>query len=202
MAVRNHALDQMIIDAARAEFLEKGYRDASLHKIAARAGLTTGALYTRYKNKDALFCSLVQEVMDVVHAHSKEIQELYMKAQASGDLAEILAAIRSEEDIYQELLLEHKDACVLFFCRSEGSSLETMLDTMLEQKGTQTVEYLRRIAKTELDLDGVGMLLASQFLFFRKILERGYSPEKALSCMKTVELYMDAGWKAIFEAIL
>lgn len=202
MALRNHALDEKIVDAARAEFLEKGYRDASLHKIAARAGLTTGALYTRYKSKDDLFCSLVQEVIDVVRTYSGALQERYMEAQTSGDPEKILAVIRSEEDIYRKLLLEHQDACVLFFCRSEGSSLGDLLESRLEYKGVQTAEYLKRISRTDIDLDGVAMLIFSQFLFFRKILDRGYSPEKVLNCMTTMSLYMDAGWKALFEAIL
>ena len=44
MAARDHRLDPLIIDAARAEFLEHGFRQASVHKIAERAGTTTGAL--------------------------------------------------------------------------------------------------------------------------------------------------------------
>lgn len=31
--------------------------------MAAHAGITTGALYTRYKNKDALFCSLIEKAV-------------------------------------------------------------------------------------------------------------------------------------------
>ena len=38
MARRNPALDGKIAEAARAEFLEKGYRGASLRQIAERAG--------------------------------------------------------------------------------------------------------------------------------------------------------------------
>ena len=59
MAVKDHSLDDKIIRAAEAEFLEHGFVAASMHKIAERAGVTTGALYTRYKNKDALFGSPV-----------------------------------------------------------------------------------------------------------------------------------------------
>lgn len=55
MAVKDHSLDDKIIHAAEDEFLEHGFVAASMHKIADRAGVTTGALYTRYKNKDALF---------------------------------------------------------------------------------------------------------------------------------------------------
>ena len=59
MANRDHSLDDGIIQAAYSEFLAYGFQKASLHKIAEKAGVTTGAIYTRYKNKDALFACLL-----------------------------------------------------------------------------------------------------------------------------------------------
>ena len=202
LAVKNHALDDRIVEAAREEFLAHGFRGASLHKIAARAELTTGALYTRYKSKDDLFCSLVQNVLEQAKKVTAPMAEAYRQAQSSGRPEDILQVIRREEEVYRELLFRDTEGCILFFCRSEGSSIGELLKNMMEQKSAETVEYLRSIAKRDVDLDGVGMLMSGQFDYFRQILERGYSREKALSCMKTVELYMDAGWKAIFEAIL
>ena len=66
MALKNHALDDGILQAAKAEFLEKGYEAASLRKIAAQAGVTIGAIYTRYPTKDQLFCALVQPLLDQI----------------------------------------------------------------------------------------------------------------------------------------
>ena len=201
MAVKNHALDDRIVEAARAEFLEKGFRDASLHRIADRAGLTTGALYTRYKNKDDLFCSLVRELLEEVARHMEPIRSRYEGAQATGDPEQIVGVIREEEQIYNEILFRYPEACKLFFCRSDGSSLGRQLDQMMEQKAAQTVEYLKQISGTDVDLDGVAMIITTQFQFFRQILEKGYDRDKAVACLKTVGIYMDAGWKAIFEAI-
>ena len=64
IANRDHSLDGGITRAAYEEFLSCGYQKASLHKIAEKAGVTTGAIYTRYKNKDALFVSLLQDFMN------------------------------------------------------------------------------------------------------------------------------------------
>ena len=49
MALRDHSLDGKITASAMQEFLEKGYMGASLRKIAERAGVTVGAIQTRYK---------------------------------------------------------------------------------------------------------------------------------------------------------
>ena len=73
MAVKNHALDQKIVEAARAEFLEKGFRGASLQQIAARAMLkdeATSALDA--ENERAFFDAvdtLTREKTVVMIAH-------------------------------------------------------------------------------------------------------------------------------------
>ncbi len=51
MATRDHFLDDGIIQAAYSEFLAYGFQKASLHKIAEKASVTMGAIYTRYKSK-------------------------------------------------------------------------------------------------------------------------------------------------------
>ena len=50
-----------IHQAAKAEFLEKGYKDASLRNIVKTAGVTTGAFYGYFKSKEELFEALVRE---------------------------------------------------------------------------------------------------------------------------------------------
>ena len=203
MAVKNHALDARIVTAARAEFLEKGFRGASLQQIAARAELTTGALYTRYQGKDDLFCSLVRDVLEEAARLGQALYQPYMDAQQSGDPAKILQVIRQEERVYQDLLFRYPDSCMLLFCRSSGSSLETQLETMMEEKAQSTVAYLKTLDRSQkLDLDGVELLITSQFDFYRKLLEKHYDRDKALRCLHTLECYMDAGWQALFEAIL
>jgi len=48
-----------LIDAAAAVIGEKGYDRASLEDIAARAGMTRGAVYGNFRNKEELFLALV-----------------------------------------------------------------------------------------------------------------------------------------------
>lgn len=48
-----------LIEAASAVIGEKGYDRASLEEIAARAGMTRGAVYGNFKNKEDLFLAVV-----------------------------------------------------------------------------------------------------------------------------------------------
>src|SRR6476659_3190902 len=49
-----------LLDAARALIREKGYERTTLDAIAERAGMTTGAIYGNFKNRDDLFLALGQ----------------------------------------------------------------------------------------------------------------------------------------------
>lgn len=202
MAVKDHSLDNKIVKAAKEEFLALGYEKASLHKIAEKAGITTGALYTRYKGKDDLFCSLVKDSMSTIALNAEPVGQMYEEARKTGSAEKILDAIKAEERIYIDLLFEHYEECVLFFCKSRGSSIEIFLDRMMKEKSKTTVEFLKTIAKRDIDFDGIEMIMAEQFQYYRHVLEKNYSKEKAVSCMKTVEFFLEAGWKAIFEMIL
>src|SRR5579871_6668042 len=49
-----------LLEAARSVIREKGHEHATLDAIAERAGMTTGAIYGNFKNRDELFLALGQ----------------------------------------------------------------------------------------------------------------------------------------------
>src|SRR6187549_1441544 len=49
-----------LLEAARAMVREKGYARTTLEAVARRAGMTTGAIYGNFKNRDELFVALGQ----------------------------------------------------------------------------------------------------------------------------------------------
>ena len=49
-----------LLEAARSLIREKGHENTTLEQIAERAGMTTGAIYGNFKNRDELFVALGQ----------------------------------------------------------------------------------------------------------------------------------------------
>jgi AcrR family transcriptional regulator len=49
-----------LLEAARSLIREKGHENTTLEDIAERAGMTTGAIYGNFRNRDELFISLGQ----------------------------------------------------------------------------------------------------------------------------------------------
>jgi AcrR family transcriptional regulator len=50
-----------VLDAAAAEFTERGYAEASLATIARRAGFTKGAVYSNFESKQTLLADVLLE---------------------------------------------------------------------------------------------------------------------------------------------
>ena len=58
-----------ILDAALAEFGEKGFSDSSIVSITSRAKVALGTFYTYFDCKEALFAALVQDMSRRVRDH-------------------------------------------------------------------------------------------------------------------------------------
>jgi AcrR family transcriptional regulator len=61
MSNRREQTRHDLLDAAAHVFARRGYHGATLDEIAARAGLTKGAVYYNFSSKEDLFLSLLQE---------------------------------------------------------------------------------------------------------------------------------------------
>ena len=201
MANRDHSLDDGIVQAAYSEFLTYSFQKASLHKIAEKAGVTTGAIYTRYKNKDALFASLLQDFFEAMKTLFTPIAEEYEKAKHSAQPEDILRAINAEERIYFQLLTGHYDDCTLFFCRSDGSSVETMLHELMDQKAEQTVEFFSQLYGKKPNADAIRLLMGAQFWYFRQLLDKHLEEDEMFACLQAVLDFTNAGWRQLCDSL-
>ncbi|WP_394270271.1 TetR/AcrR family transcriptional regulator [Qipengyuania sp.] len=57
-----------LLDAATREFGERGFHDASVSSITARAGVALGTFYTYFDSKDALFRALIFDLSQQVRS--------------------------------------------------------------------------------------------------------------------------------------
>lgn len=76
-----------LVDAAAAVFAEKGYDGAGVAEIARRAGLTTGAIYSRYSGKAELLAAAVQASVPA------QIEQLFAETRQSGRVDELLRVV-------------------------------------------------------------------------------------------------------------
>ena len=201
MASKDHSLDSGIAQAAYQEFLTCGFQKASLHKIAEKAGVTTGAIYTRYQNKDALFVSLLQDFFKTMEEIFSPAEQEYERARKSARAEDIIRAINVEEGIYFRLLTEHYDDCTLFFSRSDGSSVERMLKELMERKTKQTIDFFTEVYGKAPNEDAIRLLMGSQFWYFRQLLDEHFEENQMFACLRSILDFFNAGWRQLCDTL-
>jgi AcrR family transcriptional regulator len=143
MAKPDRSIDPRIIESAKKEFLANGFEKASLKLICENAGITTGALYKRYKGKEDLFCAVVADT--VAHLNEFVQQKCAVDPNALSDDALIKAWDMDEEDMMQwfSFLYEHHDGFVLLIKCAEGTVYANFQHDWVEKMTATTYEYFR-----------------------------------------------------------
>lgn len=68
MSVRDTSIDPRLLESARDEFMKHGFIKADLKTICDNAGVTTGAVYKRYKGKEELFQAVVKDTVEILNS--------------------------------------------------------------------------------------------------------------------------------------
>lgn len=101
---RGRRTQRAILDAAAAEFGEKGFHESSIVSITIRAGVALGSFYTYFESKEALFKALVQDMSGRVRDHVAPVLQQHQGSAVEGEgaaLAAFLGFAREHKEIYR-----------------------------------------------------------------------------------------------------
>lgn len=134
-----------LIECAKNEFLEKGFIKASLRKIAADAGVTTGAVYFFFKDKDGLLGGVIEralsDLMEVLDKHFAEDTEtdLLSYQQQDGDHDEFAEKLVN-------VIYDNFDEMTILLERSAGSKYEGVVEQIIDKLDLVYVDMAERYA--------------------------------------------------------
>ena len=147
-----------LIECAKKEFIEKGYMKASLRNICSEAGVTTGAMYFFFKDKEELFESVVGgpliNLMNAIGAHFDQETDFI------GDVNSITSLDLKDDYIAASdilsVLFRYKEEYLLLMNRAQGSKYEKIvehldtIDDLIRQ--TATGWTMERMGKVDLTI--------------------------------------------------
>ena len=186
-----------LMDAARREFLERGYEKASMRSIGERCGLTAAGIYRHCKDKEDLFDQLVRPCVERVDAW------------LAGHVSRYAAAIQnegkpewqdSEVDMMREIIYPNMEDYHLLLVKSRGTKYENYLHDLTQRHQQELFDYLpglkaRGYQVWEIDPEELHLLLTAYTTALFEPVIHNYSQEEALRCLKTVEAFFLPGWK-------
>ena len=132
MQVKKEDIKENIICSARSEFLDHGYAEASLRVIAEKAGLTKGAIYSYFENKDALFCELTAPAVRFIENEFQYDKSRYVDITSENPSELFESNIQGFRNHTQAVLDNHSSFKLLLFCAS-GSSLHDYKERIIQR---------------------------------------------------------------------
>ncbi|AKJ89702.1 TetR/AcrR family transcriptional regulator [Clostridium botulinum] len=200
---------EKLLISAQNEFLKYGYEKASLRTICKNVGLTTGALYFFFNNKEDLFESLVKKI-------AKSFKEI------------ICTFVEREKENYKNILndnckyidnsyyhIEHerkfmkymyanKNAFILLAMKSQGSCYENYYDEVLQLVEGLFREFLEMYkGKTSRNPNineyTIHCLVSWRMHSYINVLNSNLTLHEALTQAEVIANYAVGGWNRIMK---
>ncbi len=141
MSVRDTSIDPRLLQSARNEFVKNGFIKADLKTICENAGVTTGAVYKRYKGKEELFCAVVEETAKTLEDFTKAKTEIDFSVLSDTDMYDLW--VMREDDTIKlfKMLWSVRDDFYLLLERSSGTKYENFRHDFADNMSTSTYRY-------------------------------------------------------------
>ena len=188
-----------MLEVGKREFLEKGFKDASLRAVVKEAGFTQGAFYGYYDSKEALFDALVSPAADGLLNQFKQAQQAHYelipedKAEQSRDLS------TSYLNYFINYIYDHFDVFKLVICCSEGTRYANYVHELVELEVNQTEDYyrqLRQLGKLEgtVSRDLHHMITSAYFTAVFETVAHDMTREQAIGYVNELAVFFNCGW--------
>ena len=191
-----------ILKAATAEFLEYGFENASMRRIAGEVGLTVGALYRHFANKEEMFAALVEPAINELMIKYNEFYEQGCEIMKYGDVHKLWNDSESETKWLMAFVYDHLVQFRLLITRSQGTRFENFVHDMAQLEERSTLEYFERMKQYGMTVRKISkqefhMLVTANVSALFETVIHDFSREEAMHYAETLDTFFSAGWKKI-----
>ena len=197
-------VSEKILACAKEEFLEKGYSEASLRTIAAKADTTTGSIYSRFGDKEGLFGAIVEPVAEGLtriflktqeefHAREAEVQPKVMETYVASGMDEML-----------DYVYDHFEEFRLLLDASYGTRYQNFVEHLVEIETEYTYKYMEVIGcesvrSGQVTEDLIHIVTTAYFNGMFEPVRHRMDKARALHYIRQLNRYHMAGFETIFH---
>lgn len=204
MMKRTEGVTERLLEAAKDEFLEKGYECASLRTIAKRAESSKGAIYTRYPDKAALFtavvepvvvdlCAMLEHAFDSFGTLPSEVQQEAAYSYADEGIIGVI-----------DYIYAHYDEFKILISRGEGETYAAFIHRLVDLDMDTTRRFIETtgndaISSGRLTTELMHMLSNAWYSGIFEIVAHDMPKEEAKTHIERLCRFYRAGWETIFN---
>lgn len=194
-----------LLQSARAEFLEKGYMKASLRTICKNAGVTTGALYFFFQDKEDLFESIAKETINniwqMMQGHYNDERVMAENGMTTEEIQDNHSDLNESAAIIHQMYL-HRDDILLVLTKAQGTKFENIADKFIETSEAHyramSAEMQKLYPGKSVDDQMLHWLAHMQIDAFIYMITHIEKEEDGFAFMRQFITYMITGWVGLW----
>lgn len=188
--------------AARAEFMEKGFKSASLRNIVKMAGVTTGAFYGYFSSKEALYASIVEPHAAAVMGRFMTAQTEFAKLPKEEQPAHMGVDSADCVEWMLDYMYDHYEDFKLLICCNDGTSYENFIHQMVEVEVEYTFRYIEVLKSLGKEVPDISqelchMIDSGMFDGIFEVLRHDMPKDQAKYFVTQLRTFYTAGWTKI-----
>lgn len=204
MAKQIEGVSERILACAKEEFLEKGFSEASLRSIAAKADTTTGSIYSRYGGKEELFGEIVEPAAEYLIAMFTRTQENFHAMDVEEQPKKMEGTVQNGMHEMLDYIYENFETFELLLDASYGTKFQHFVECLVEIETKYTYRYMEdmHMAKQTQNViteDFVRIMTTALFESIFEVVRHKMTKEDAIRYIDMLSLYHYAGWDAILQ---
>ena len=195
-----------ILECGKKIFKEKGFEKANLREICAQAGVTTGAFYGHFEDKEALFSELVQPVITDIEYHYRLLKQqsftMYKKETViTKQTIESILDLKLKGAVGMvSYFFDNKDIFELLAFCSYGTKHEHFLDEIIEKEDENHLKILEMIhgkkkAAQVITKKGIHLLNHAYLYALSEVAVHCETKEEAERNAYLIADFFNEGWK-------
>ena len=193
---------EMIITAARNEFMTYGFADASMRRIAAAAGMSVAGLYKHFANKEEMFAALVEPACQGLMALYRQEETAERAALQDGVLTDKWEE-GGEAKLAMTYIYDHLDAFRLLICKSRGTRYESFLHDLAVEEEKTTIALMDILRNNGMPINTVNpeefhLLVTANVNAIFQAVEHNFTREEAMHYADTLDVFFTRGWQVFF----
>ncbi len=193
---------EMIITAARNEFMSYGFADASMRRIAAAAGMSVAGLYKHFANKEEMFAALVEPACQGLMSLYRQEETTERAALQDGILTDKWAE-GGEAKLAMNYIYDHLDAFRLLICKSRGTRYESFLHDLAVEEEKTTLSLMAMLRENGMSINTVNpeefhLLVTANVNAIFQAVEHNFTREEAMHYADTLDIFFTRGWQVFF----
>lgn len=187
---RRKQTEQKLIKSGKEEFLKKGYAKANLRDICKNAGVTTGAFYFSFENKEALLSAILDPV---IADYEKMCSTFARREEEDPNTAD------DNERQMMEYLSEHRTEAIILMEKSAGSRYEKFRSQISQQMQAAFTSYFTKFMGSNPDSELIRILVTMRLQGYMELIKGDYTVEERVRLAREIGIHADAGTTALIK---